>query len=183
MGLRERLPRPVDALLPRLSRITSFRMGLPAARNEVPGWSVVELGRDELRGLPPDRGFCADLDSLDRVAPEGWRCFVVLSDREPVHQSFVRAVPAAPRLFRSQTAPGHRGRGAFRALVRHVAGILAAEGKTALHSACAARNVRSRRAHVAAGFEVVEEKLLVTLRGRTLVVVRDPLAALGRLLS
>lgn len=166
----------VGAFLPRVSRVADFRMDLSDPPGAEPGWRVVEMSRDELRDLPQELGFCTDLDSLDRVAPEGWRCFVGLRDGEPVHQSFVRAVPSGPRLFRSFTARGHRGRGAFQAVVRHVAAVLASEGREALYSACDARNHRSRRAHEAAGFQLVDRRLLVTLRGRRLLAVHDPLA-------
>lgn len=135
-----RLLRPPEAL--------SFTLPLPIPPVEIPtGLQVCELPREDVA-----RRLGESLDELDRVAPRGWRCFVLVEAGRVLHSAFVQSTPTGPLLFRTVTVKGRRGQGLFGLAARSVAFRLSQEGALVLRSSCAHRNRASVRAHRAAGF-------------------------------
>jgi hypothetical protein len=137
-----------------------------------PAFEVRELARDDVaRVLGGSRALARGVDQLDAVAPAGWRCFAAFDRDTPVHVSFIALRAGGPLLFGAVSEPGLRGRGAFRAVMRHIAARLHDAGETTLLSSVAWRNRASLRAHAAAGFEVVARTADVFVLGVSLRAV------------
>jgi RimJ/RimL family protein N-acetyltransferase len=164
----------VSAIAPRrlieLNVALTFALDLPAPPATVgAAFEARELSRDEVvRILGPMPSFARSLENLDAVAPGGWRCFAVFDGGAPIHVNFISLRPGRIVLFGGSTDPARRGRGAFRVLVAHVAGVLAAEGAKRLFSTAAGGNRASMRAHQAAGFRVVQRRFDLWIRGTSL---------------
>lgn len=148
----------------------TFALDLPAPpATGTSAFEVRELSRDDVvRILGPMPSFARSLENLDAVAPSGWRCFAVFDGGVPIHVNFVSLRPDRPVLFGGSTAPAMRGRGAFRLLVAHVGGVLAAGGAKRLFSTAAGGNRASMRAHQAAGFRILHRHFDVWVRGKSL---------------
>lgn len=143
----------------RLDGAVSLRLDLAHDR-PAPPWDVRELARAELEAVLSGTAELAQrVGDLDRVAPHGWRCFAAFEGAHPVHVSYVETRPGRPLLFSVVTEPHARGRGAFRATVRHIGGNLRERGECTLFSAASRSNAASLRAHQAAGFVVVSTAL------------------------
>lgn len=135
--------------------------GSPFEVREVPRTEMGRVlgGTPALDRRPPE---------VDVAAPAGWRCFVAFDNGRPVHVSFVELRPGRPLLFGAITEPSARGRGAFRATVRHLAERLREADEVALYSSTAWTNRASLRAHRRAGFTTARRHVDLRLLGVSL---------------
>jgi hypothetical protein len=147
----------------------SLRLELSAPpHTSPPGFEVRELTHAERsRVLGASLALARRAESIDAVAPSGWRCFVAFEDGRAVHVSYVELRARAPLLFGAVTEPSARGRGAFRATVAHIAVVLRAAGESSLWSWTRGTNHGSMRAHRAAGFEIARRSLDARVLGRS----------------
>jgi GNAT superfamily N-acetyltransferase len=152
-----------------LARAALAGEGAGAASPPLGDFEVREVARDELaallEGAPALR---RPLAQVDAVAPAGWRGFVAFERGAPVSVSFVELRPRRPLLFGVVTEPAARGRGAFRATLRHVVARLREAGETSLFSSTGHKNRPSVRAHRAGGFAVFHRTIDVRVRGLSL---------------